>query len=139
MGKLIGPTFSNTPFPCRKLGMYVYPGTQLDPFCSNYVELCRITTAIMSICRVSQNNEFSQYACIPSQYSDPFTPLPYKCCRHGPFLHIRKLTHLSAKMLIEVLDYVCRDGDEDLEEEGGGGVLRSHHVIWEVGDKFCEP
>ena len=25
-----------------------------------------------------------------------------------------------------------------MEEEGGGGVLRSHHVIWYVGDKFCE-
>ena len=23
-----------------------------------------------------------------------------------------------------------------MEEEGGGGVLRRHHVIWEVGDKF---
>ena len=28
----------------------------------NYVGLCRITTSVMSIRRVSQNNEFSRYA-----------------------------------------------------------------------------
>ena len=40
-------------------------------------------------------------------------------------------------MLIGVLDDVSLDGEEDLEK-GGGVVLRIHHVIREVGDKFCE-
>ena len=41
-------------------------------------------------------------------------------------------------MLIGVLDDFSLEGEEDLEEDGGGGVLRSHHVVWEVGDKFRE-
>ena len=40
-------------------------------------------------------------------------------------------------MLIGVLDDVSLEGDEDLKE-GGGVFLRIHHVIVEVGDKFCK-
>ena len=88
----------------------------------------------MSICQVSQNNAFSRYACINYHYTYPLTPLPHDRRHHRPFLHI---THLSTKMLIGVLDDVSWEGEEDLEE-GGRVVLRSYHVIWEVGDKFFE-
>ena len=54
-------------------------------FFRNYVILCRITTAITSILRVSPNNAFSQYACITSHYTDPLTPLPHDRLRHRPF------------------------------------------------------
>ena len=91
----------------------------------------------MSIRRVSQNNAFSRYTCITSHYIDHLTPLPHDCCRHRPFLQIRKITHLSAKMLIGFLDDVSWEVEEDLEELGGF-FLRSHHVIWEVGGNFHE-
>ena len=63
--------------------------------------------------------------------------LPHDRRHHRPFLLIRKLTRLSTKILIGVLDFVSWEGDEDLDE-GGGVFLRSHHAIWEVGNKFCE-
>ena len=91
----------------------------------------------MSICRVSQNNAFSRYACITSHYTDRLTPLPHDRRWHRPFLQIRQLAHISAKMLIGVLDDVSWEVEEDLEE-GGGFVLRIHNVIWEVGNKFCK-
>ena len=91
----------------------------------------------MSILRVSSNNAFSRYACITSHYTDPLTPLLHDCRCHRPFLQIRKLTHISAKILIGVLDDFGWEGKEDLEDRGGG-VFRSHHVIWEVGKIFHE-
>ena len=91
----------------------------------------------MSILQVSQDNSFSRYACITSHFTDPINPLPHNLRRNRPFLQIRQLTHLSANMMIGVLDYFGWEGEEDLEE-GGGGVFRSHHVIWEVGEKFRE-
>ena len=91
----------------------------------------------MSIFRVSQNNAFPLCACITSHYTDPLTPLPHDRRCHRPFLQIRQLTHIYAKMLIGVLGDASLEGEEDLKE-GGGVVLRIHHIIWEVGDKFCK-
>ena len=85
----------------------------------------------MSIFRLSQNNVFSWYSCIPSHYPDPITPLPHDCRRRHPFIQIRQLTHISANMLIGVLDNVGWEGEDDLEEEGGGGVLDlARWFIW---------
>ena len=67
-----------------------------------------------------------------------FHPLPHNRRLHRPFFQIRQLTHIYVKILIGVLDDFFWEGEEDLEEQGGGEVLRSHHVIWEVGNKFWE-
>ena len=73
---------------------------------SNYVESCRVTTAIVPIHRVSQNYAFYRYAHITSHYKYPFTPLKQDFCLDCPFLLIRKITHISTNMMIVVLDCV---------------------------------
>ena len=91
---------------------------------------------IVSIHWVSQNNVFSRYTCIASHCPYPFTPVTYDRRHHHPFPQTRQLNHLYVKILIGVLYGVGWELEDELEEEGGVGVLRIHCVIWEVCDKF---